>query len=96
MSILKPNLPYRIGVKFDPPLSTLRQLRQLSVIANGKHTVLSGLSLYTAQVTAVFPPGSDYARIDYGVVLFTVTSAGKAPVSRAIVETIRPEVNLSP
>jgi hypothetical protein len=96
MSILKPNHPYRIGVRFDPPLSTLRQLRQLSVIANGKHTVLSGLSLYKAQITAVYPPGSDYAKVDYGVVLFTVTSAGKAPISRAVVETIRPEVNLKP
>lgn len=96
MSILRPNLPYRIGVRFEPPLSTVRQLRQLVVLTSSKNTVLSGLSLYKAQITTVYPPGSDYARVDYGVTLFTVTSAGKAPVSKAIVETLRPEVNLVP
>ena len=50
MSLLQPNMPYRIGVKFDPPLSNIRQLRELPKRTNTAHTVLVGLTQYEARL----------------------------------------------
>lgn len=93
MALVKPKLPYRIGVEFVPPLSTLSQLRDVCVKLNTRSTVPVALSTTGASLIAVFPNERDLGRIDYGQSWFVVGPLGKR--SRAIIRTIRPEVNFT-
>ncbi len=87
MPLLQPKLPYRIGVEFQPPLTTLMHLRTLCKQTNTASSVPVSTNPYAASVIVKFPPGTDLSRIDYGKVWFRV---GK---SNAVIKTIRPEVN---
>lgn len=99
MALLKPNVAYRIGVRFDPPLSTVAQLRVLPERAYSPNSVLVGFSQYEASVIIVFPTTKQAERIDYGSILFKVSNgpgAGSQPISVARVESACVEATFKP
>lgn len=95
MSLVKPNLVYRIAVRFEPPLSSVAQLRSLLDQLRTPRTVLVGLDAAGASILVKLPPGKDLSRIDYGREWFKVPSGFLGPLSSAVIQTIRPESRLT-
>lgn len=93
---LRVNTPYRIAVKFEPPLSTVGQLRDLAKRTNTTRTALVGMSPYEASVIVVYGSAREVAAIAPGALLFKVSGGTFGPISRAVIQTIRPEVNFKP
>lgn len=89
------NTPYRIAVKFDPPLSTIGQLRDLVRRTTTAQTALVAMTPYDASVIVVYKSQRELAAIAPKTVLFKVTGGVFGPISKAVIQTIRPEVNFT-
>ena len=90
-AVVKPGLPYRIGVKFDKRLTSVAQLREACKKVNTYSSVVVSFSPYEASILVVFPKNTkNLGRIQYGATWFSLGT------SRAIIETIRPETQFSP
>lgn len=93
MALVKPKLPYRIGVEFVPPLSSLSQLRDVCVKLNTRTTVPLSFTTGKATLIATFTEKQNLDAINYERTWFVVGPLGKQ--SRAVIKTIRPEVNFT-
>ena len=93
---LRANTPYRIAVKFEPYLTNVSQLRDLIRRTSTPSSVLVSMSPYEASVIVVYSSARELGAIVPGALLFKVNGGLLGPVSRAVIQTIRPEVNFKP
>lgn len=93
MATLKKNVMYRFQVRFEPPLSTLAQFRQLAQLMSNQQGALVGVTPARAVIDHSFL--IDVGNVVKGGVWFTVggadangKTAPKGPVSKAVIEKI--------
>lgn len=94
--VVKAKKPYRVTVKFQPPLSTVGQLRDVIKQTSTTYSLLAAMSSVGAVIVFVPPLPQDTKKIFLGSPWFPVKGGPKGAVSQAIITKLSVESTLKP